>query len=366
MKYTKKQIQKAITYWENQLELQENMLSNVADKRQLEIKRKDYIDFYSKSLNASLKSYNLMYDDLISESVQSTILENIFPNSYCVYNSNSLTNTIRRKQCKYIYLNEIDKQTKNTDELTYQIMKLYKPEFNRLKLQDKELNDVFQIYTYDIDDTGEIAGNVTYSMLMPNREITEKYVKVFSRAAYLYGYNYMDHRINDFKVDNELVIKFQIDFEATYFSSNVKFGDILYHVTPESNAAKILKYGLIAGNKNSQGFHYDSRVFCFVDKYKHVAKQYASVAGKQSKKFIQSKDLAKELKNSYDFLQKNTNGILVNTHRFALLAIDTAKLKDMKFYRDNTFDDGEGNFFAVYTIQNIKPEAISMVDVFKA
>lgn len=45
------------------------MLSNVADKRQLEIKRKDYIDFYSKSLNASLKSYNLMYDDLISESV---------------------------------------------------------------------------------------------------------------------------------------------------------------------------------------------------------------------------------------------------------------------------------------------------------
>ena len=56
----------------------------------------------------------------------------------------------------------------------------------------------------------------------------------------------------------------------------------------------------------------------------------------------------------------------MNTHRFALLAIDTAKLKDMKFYRDNTFDDGEGNFFAVYTIQNIKPEAISMVDVFKA
>lgn len=87
-------------------------------------------------------------------------------------------------------------------------MKLYKPEFNRLKLQDKELNDVFQIYTYDIDDTGEIAGNVTYSMLMPNREITEKYVKVFSRAAYLYGYNYMDHRINDFKVNNELLIKF--------------------------------------------------------------------------------------------------------------------------------------------------------------
>lgn len=365
MKYTKKQILEAIQYWQKQLDFQESTQNSVADTRNLDVKKRDYRNFYCKLPSASTKSYNVIYDDLISESIEhSAQTEDVLQNSYCVFNPNSLTNVIRRKQNRFVYLNEVDKQTKNTDELTYEIMKIYQPEFNRLKLRNITLDDIFKIYAYDIDETGEIAGNVTYSMLMPNKDTAEKYVRLFSRIAYLCGYNYMDHRLSNCVISDKDIYEFQIDFEASYFSSNVKVGDILYHVTAESNVDKILKYGLVAGNKNSHGFNYESRVFCFVDKYKHIAKRYAAIAGKESKKFIKNKDIESELMHSYILLKRHTDGVLVNTNRYALLAIDTAKLKDVKFYRDNTFDDGNGIFFAVFSTQNIIPAAISVVARF--
>lgn len=53
--------------------------------------------------------------------------------------------------------------------------------------------------------------------------------------------------------------------------------------------------------------------------------------------------------------------MLFDTHEFSVLAIDTAKLEDVKFFRDNTFDI-DGDFIAVYTDQAIPPNAISYVD----
>ena len=77
-------------------------------------------------------------------------------------------------------------------------------------------------------------------------------------------------------------------------------------------------------------------------------KEYAMVSDKRSKKFILNGKLKDEILDFYEELQKKTNGILFDTHVFAVLAIDTTKLGDIKFFRDNTFDIN-GNFIAVYT-----------------
>ena len=58
--------------------------------------------------------------------------------------------------------------------------------------------------------------------------------------------------------------------------------------------------------------------------------------------------LKDEIMDFYEELQKKTDGVLFDTHEFAVLAIDTAKLEDVKFFRDNMFDI-HGNFIAVYT-----------------
>ena len=94
-------------------------------------------------------------------------------------------------------------------------------------------------------------------------------------------------------------------------------------------------------------------------------KDYAAVSGKRSKKFILNDKLKDEIIDFYEELQKKTDGVLFDTHEFAVLAIDTTKLEDVKFFRDNTFDIN-GNFIAVYTDQAIKPAAISLVDEIAA
>lgn len=60
----------------------------------------------------------------------------------------------------------------------------------------------------------------------------------------------------------------------------------------------------------------------------------------------------------YDLLCKKASGKLFDTHEFSLLKIDTSKLKDVIFYRDNVFEL-DGSFVAIYTMQAIPPDAIT-------
>ena len=90
-------------------------------------------------------------------------------------------------------------------------------------------------------------------------------------------------------------------------------------------------------------------------------RDYAAVSGKRIKKFILNDNLKHDVLDFYKELQKKSGGILFDTHEFAVLAVDTAKLEDVKFFRDNTFDIN-GDFIAVYTDQAIPPSAISYVD----
>lgn len=77
-------------------------------------------------------------------------------------------------------------------------------------------------------------------------------------------------------------------------------------------------------------------------------KDYAATSGKRSKKFILNDKLKNDIMDFYEEVQKKTDGVLFDTHKFVVLAVDTTKLEDVKFFRDNAFDIN-GNFIAVYT-----------------
>ena len=115
-----------------------------------------------------------------------------------------------------------------------------------------------------------------------------------SRKAYLLGYNIVDLREDrTFDRDGRRFQIATIQFEASYFSSNLKTDDFVYHVTPKSIAHKVIsrKTGLVPSNKNSYSFGYPPRVYCFIDNSDYI-KRYAAVSDKRSLKFIAKRDVA--------------------------------------------------------------------------
>jgi len=107
-------------------------------------------------------------------------------------------------------------------------------------------------------------------------------------------------------------------------------------------------------------FSYPDRVYCFVNLPNNLHVQYAASSNKVNKKFISNDDLKKCATNMYELLCKKASGKVFNTHEFSLLKIDTSKLKNVIFYRDNMFEM-YGNFVAIYTMQGIPPDAITKV-----
>ena len=166
------------------------------------------------------------------------------------------------------YLDEKKRETKDTSQLIDMLRSYCKrntmPNFN-----DQQFNEVFNVECYDPDSSGNIYGNIILDEFPfdISEHTIEYHVNLMSRHALLLGYNYVDHRIVSIFDENGVKCCIaSIQFEATYFSSNVKHGDILYHVTPKSLVKKILRTGLVPSNKNAHGFNYNSRVFCFIDK----------------------------------------------------------------------------------------------------
>ena len=129
---------------------------------------------------------------------------------------------------------------------------------------------MFNVECYDPDSSGNIYGNIMLDEFPfdISEHTIEYHVNLMSRRALLLGYNYVDHRIASIFDENGVKCCIaSIQFEATYFSSNVKHGDILYHVTLKSLVKKILRTGLVPSNNNAHRFNYNSRVFCFIDKH---------------------------------------------------------------------------------------------------
>lgn len=346
-KYTKRQIIEAINHWKEVLKATNN--SN-----------DQYAQFYcKKAMKLPIRSININAPKLLEEAISKSCID---ANDLCVFNPNSYMNLIRLHEAETSYFNEKIRKTDETSKFI-DMLKTYCKNNAIAKLDDKQLDEVFDIECYDPDSSGKIYGNVVL-IDFPfdvSRHPIERHVNFISRKALFMGYNYVDHRVSSiFDEDGVKCCSASIQFEATYFSSNVKRGDILYHVAPKSLIDKILKGGLMPSNKNKHGFNYSPRVYCFIDKHDKIMHDYAASSGKDSKKFILNSKLKYEIIDFYEIIQKKTNGILFDTHEFAIFAIDTAKLDDVKFFRDNTFYI-DGDFVAVYTDQAIKPSAISVI-----
>lgn len=347
-KYTKNQIIESIKHWKNVLDTM-----NLVDDQ--------YMKFYNKKPSAvPVKAMNLNVTKMLEEAVLKSCIQS---KDICAYNPNSYMNLKRIYESNAQYLDEKKRETKNTSQLIEMLRSYCKrntiPDFD-----DKQFDEVFSVECYDPDSSGKIYGNIVLDDFPfdVSKHIIEYHVNLISRRAILLGYNYVDHRIASvFNEDGIRCCIASIQFEATYFSSNVKHGDILYHVTAKSLVHKILKNGLMPSNKNTHGFNYESRIFCFIDKYDQIMKEYAAVSGKRSKKFILNDKLKDDVLDFYEELQKKSGGVLFDTHEFSVLAIDTAKLEDVKFFRNNTFDI-DGDFIAVYTDQAIPPNAIRYVN----
>lgn len=325
----------------------------------------NYDEFYFKHGRAPAIAMNINANKHLSEAITKSRTK--LNHSYCVFNPSSYLNIIRSNDREHRYLNEHKCKTQPTKQLVDALHRFCENNIRNWPYGCKHFDDIFKIEKYDENSVGGIYGNVLLVdfPFVVNELSIEKQLNVISRRALLLGYNYVVHDISrQCVVDGFEICETTIQFEATYFSSNVKPGDFLYHVAPKSLAKKILAKGLVPNNKNNHGFNYGDRVYAFIDKYDEIMKNYASSSEKKSMKFILNGNLKQEVLNLYEKLAIKQDGVLFDSHEFCVFKIDTAKLNSTKFYRDNLFDV-DGNFIAVYAVDPIPPKALEIITEFK-
>lgn len=350
-KYTKQQISNAIEYWQNKLN--ESSYSR-------------YQSFFCKDKGTYLfRKMNIYTPKHLQKAIEASCSLNI---DICAYNPDSYMNQLRVNESHNLYLDEKERETQPVDKLIDAIKKYCQHNIRRWSKGTQDFDKIFNIQCYDMNDDNTIAGNVLlvdFPFDIDSISL-KQHIDQLSRRALLLGYNYVQH-VDEGKETIDDGIKHHyasVQFEASYFSSNVKHGDFLYHIAPKSIAHKILQKGLLPKNQNSHGFEYEPRVYCFIDRYDQIFNDYATVSNKKSKKFVLNSKLEQEIEDFYQHLQTKLTGQLFDTHEFCVFKIDTAKLSgDVKFFRDNAFDV-YGDFIAVYTTSPIKPDAISIVSEF--
>lgn len=287
-------------------------------------------------------------------------------NSYCIFNPYSYLNIVRVNESTRRYLDEKNRETQPTANFVSELFNFCKGNVRNWSYGQKHFDKLFNVGQYDPNSSGKIYGNILldrFPFIVDHMRI-EQIIELLSRHAMLFGYNYVAHDISRrYELDGLYFCEASVQFEATYFSSNVKFGEFLYHVAPKSIAHKILAKGLIPANKNNYGFNYGPRVYMFRDGYNEIAMNYAKTVIKPSKRFILNDKIAKNILNFYRQLEQKQNGILFDTYEFCLFKIDSAKIGNVKLYRDNTFDMN-GDFVAVYSVDPIPPKAIEIAAEF--
>lgn len=128
-----------------------------------------------------------------------------------------------------------------------------------------------------MNDSKTIAGNV---MLVDfpfciEKKTLDSQIAWLSNKARLLGYNFVAKRVgSEITIDGQKHVKTTLQFEVSYFNSNVKRGDFLWHVTAKPQVPKILKRGLVAKDLASNTFNYSPRVYCFIDKNDKLMKAH--------------------------------------------------------------------------------------------
>lgn len=332
---------------------------------------KKYIDFYHKSFRSLRLPYKFTNDNQLMFAISNSakIPSSLACNLLCVYNPFSLSNVIRRTECNRMYLTESEKVTAPTNKLKAELFRLHKSLTSKSREISSNIAQAQELSTAEYPNSDKsVYGLVVFTFLLDVKFHTmEYYMNMLSRKADLLNYNYIDHQVTDASPNNTAnsLQWLQIEFEATYQDKvRLDLSDYVYHVTTKNAADKIIKHGLLPCNKNSNGFHYNDRVYVFTKTAMQasVPKAYIGSVKKPNKKFLTYAECEKLVK-SYIELERKENGIVVDSREFTILQIDMCKLSNVKFYRDNTFELN-GMFMAAFTEQPIKPNAISRLEDF--
>ena len=212
---------------------------------------------------------------------------------------------------------------------------------------------------YAVD--GRVSGSTLFQLALSRSSIDKDVLeakftvklKHLMDKALSYGYFYVAHEVGEASKDD--VVLLSMMFEARFTKSFVNVGRHLWHLTPASNEPKIFKQGLVPKSKSANGkiqLGHPDRVYLFTTDDMNVLTQFVRQAAKQSKKFDkQLGDLSKE-------------------NKYAVIEVDVSKVKSLKLYRDPMFknlasDDDEEENVAVFTYNNIPPEALKVVKRFK-
>lgn len=326
-----------------------------------------YLTIYKKK-NFSFSFFNVQLNSLIRESLIDSFDES-FNKDICIFNSESLTNKIIEKQKNFYFLDEDTEKTFETDILIKKLedfyYKVFKSSANISKLKNSIKVGKFE----PISNDKKIYGNILIYASVDETIINkDEFLLKLQQIAKKLGYNLVNVGKLTTRKPKQNLYHLYIQFEATYFNSNIHKGDFLYHVTTKNNAEKILKNGLIPSNKNLIGIDYPDRVYCFTVKNDTLFKDYLYQSRKKNLKFLKIKDkIEDQLENIYDeVISKNEYGILVNDNQYALLQIDTTKLNNIKFFKDSIFqyNINDNPFIAVYTTKTIPAKAISLIKYF--
>lgn len=257
-----------------------------------------YSKFFSKdSKSWPARAMCLKTSQYIAEAVKKSSCSSMLkPGTICVLNPHSYMNIVRVLESSARYVNEMQQTTQPASKLIECLEQHCRRHISHNSNVSDDFDRVFVIDCYDPDKTEQIFGNVVLERFPfdTTKISAESHVKTLAREALLLGYNYVTHEVHEVSEENgsqQTVISIQ--FEATYFSSNIKPGDILWHVAPKSISHKILARGLLPSNSNAMGFNYEPRVFCFIDRDDMLMKSFAKSSGKSSKKFLSREEASK-------------------------------------------------------------------------
>lgn len=284
-------------------------------------------------------------------------------------------NYIRLNESSKLYLSESEQKTEPTEKFILRICRLYTNEFKKNAFIDGNFEKCFNVKM--CQQEGDVYGTLMFSCVVDTQIVSvSKFVDMFVRFANVYGYNCVDYAVT---TPSTLVnvapnvsyhfAKVSIQLEALYIDgTSVIVGDYIYHVTTANAAEKIINQhrGLVPYNKCKNGFNYDARIYCFTDMTGNIDKEYAKMSGKQNIVFLRKdhKFFTPQVLNMLKVLSMKNDGAVIDLKKFVVLQIDTSKLVDMKFYRDNATTNAKEDLIAIYTLQNIPYQAISAIKTF--
>ena len=229
----------------------------------------------------------------------------------------------------------------------YDDIKIDSPRCCYLKMQAMNVKD-------------DVAGRLHIVVMFPSRDLVDDVLSVdvlkkMIEAGDSLGYDYIAYSPSRSRES----ISFIISFEAKWQEDDIEIEDKLYHVAQLSSKDKILKHGLnphgddrqsiekkLEASKTVHGMSniiHPHRVYLFNGLDMPVIKSFLRQAGRMSK--------------TYDKGLRQ----LVMSKDFCLIEVDRDKLKHLKLYRDNNFENnGSCKPIALYTYSNIPPDALKL------